>query len=34
MERAGAKQWRQREGGLRGKEGFPRATEPKAREAA
>ena len=33
-ERADAKQRRQREGGSRGKQGFPRATEPQAREAA
>jgi hypothetical protein len=33
-ERADAKHRRQREGGPRGKQGFPRATEPKAREAA
>ena len=32
--RADAEQRRQRAGGSRGKPGFPRATEPKAREAA
>jgi len=30
--RAGAQHRRQRAGGSRGKPGFPRATEPKARE--
>jgi len=34
MGRATAQQRRQREGGLRGKQGFLRASEPKAREAA
>ena len=33
-ERAGAQHRRRRAGGTRGKPGFPRATEPKAREAA
>ena len=33
-ERADAQHRRQRAGGSRGKPGFPRATEPKAREAA
>jgi len=32
--RADAQHRRQREGGSRGKQGFPRATEPKAREKA
>jgi len=32
--RADAEHRRQRAGGSRGKPGFPRATEPKAREAA
>jgi hypothetical protein len=32
--RADAQHRRQREGGPRGKQGFPRATEPKVREAA
>ncbi len=34
MELAAAEQRRPREGGPRGKQGFPRATEPKAREAS
>lgn len=33
-ERAGAEQRRHREGGTWGKQGFSRATEPQAREAA
>jgi hypothetical protein len=33
-ERAGAQHRRRRAGGERGKPGFPRATEPQAREAA
>ncbi len=33
-ERADAKHRRQREGGPWGKQGFPHATEPQAREAA
>ncbi len=32
--RADAQHRRQREGGPRGKQGFPRATEPKAKEDA